>query len=385
MRAGLRRYGSVWSVRPVRWVFTGTLIARMAQTMMPLAMLLLFRQRTGSFAAAGSAVAVFGLAFVVGGPVTARLADRHGARVLFAAGGVNAAAVILLALTASLVVSWIAVAVAGLSVPPLTSALRVTIAARLTGDRDRAAAFSMDAIATEVLFVAGPAVVSAAVALGGSADALVAAGGLVVIGCAVVTVAADRNARQPAPGTAGSRHRGAGQAAVLAPWLAIAAAQMGSVGFVEVAATARVIQLGHPASAGTVLAFWAVGSAAGGLVYGSRDWPGTAVSQLRVLLLLLAVGFTIVTVSGSLVWLYPLMFTAGLSCAPAVTTLTTSFSNARGIANRAESYAWLASSASLGGSAGYAVAGLMLVHATITTTILAGAALPILAIAIVPR
>ncbi|MGD0699362.1 MAG: hypothetical protein ABSA02_05700 [Trebonia sp.] len=51
----------------------------LAQTMMPLTVLLLFRQRTGSFAAAGIAVAVFGIAFVAGGPVTARLADRHGA------------------------------------------------------------------------------------------------------------------------------------------------------------------------------------------------------------------------------------------------------------------------------------------------------------------
>ena len=49
----------------------------MAQTMMPLTILLLFRQRTGSFAAAGLAVAVFGIASVAGGPVTARLADQR--------------------------------------------------------------------------------------------------------------------------------------------------------------------------------------------------------------------------------------------------------------------------------------------------------------------
>jgi hypothetical protein len=44
-------------VRPVRRAFAGTLTARMAQTMIPLTLLLLFRQRTGSFAAAGLVVA----------------------------------------------------------------------------------------------------------------------------------------------------------------------------------------------------------------------------------------------------------------------------------------------------------------------------------------
>ena len=103
---------------------------------------------------------------------------------------------------------------------------------------------------------------------------------------------------------------------------------MAAIGFVEVAATARVIQLGHPASAGTVLAVWAAGSVAGGLIYGSRDWPGRAARQLRVLLLLVAGGFAIVSRAGTWQWLYPLMFAAGLACAPAAAALTTSFSMA---------------------------------------------------------
>jgi hypothetical protein len=270
-----------------------------------------------------------------------------------------------------------------MSTPPLTPALRATITARLTAERDRAAAFSLDAIATELLFIAGPALVAAAVALGRTADALFIAGGLVLAGSASVTLAAGRSARQPAPPAAPAR-RGARQAALLAPWLTIAAAQMAAIGFIEVAAVALVIQLGHPASAGTVLALWAAGSVAGGLIYGSRDWPGHAAGQLRVLLLMVAGGFAIVIAGRDLTWLYPLMFAAGLGCAPAAAALTTSFSMA-GTTTRAASFAWLASSSSLGGSAGYAAAGLLLTHATITTTILIGAALPIAAAITVPR
>jgi predicted MFS family arabinose efflux permease len=382
---GWRRYEPVWSVRPVRRAFTGTLIARTAQTMLPLTILLLVRQRTGSFTEAGIAVAVSGLATVAGGPVTARLADRRGPHVLAVAGAVNAASLVLLAVTASPAVSWIAVAAAGLSVPPLTAALRATITVGLTTERDRAAAFSLDAIATELLFIAGPALVSAAAALGGTADALFAASGLVVTGSALITRAAARTVRQPVPATTirrTGRYSRAGQAAMLAPWLAIGSAQMAAIGFVEVAATARVIHLGDSAAAGTVLAVWAVGSMTGGLIYGGRDWPGQASGQLRVLLLLLAAGYAIVSVAGDLAALYPLMFVAGLACAPAVTALTTTFS---AYANRTESFAWLASATSLGGSAGYAAGGYLVARDPITTAFLVGAALPVIAAAMVPR
>jgi hypothetical protein len=390
---GWRRYGPVWSVRPVRRAFAGTLIARMAQTMIPLTLLLLFRERTGSFAAAGVAVAAFGLAFVAGGPVTARLADQWGTWIMAGAGAVSAASLVLLGVAASPAVSWIAVVIGGVSVPPLSSALRATIVVGLTAEGDRAAAFSLDAIATELLFVAGPGLVSAAAALGEVADALFVAAGLVLAGSAVIARAAGRDVRRSRPIAAAGRHSRARRTALLAPWLAVGAAQMGAIGFVEVAVTARVVQLGDPAAAGTILAVWAAGSIAGGLAYGGRDWPGPAVRQLRVLLLLLAVGLAMVTAAGSMVLLYPLMFAAGIACAPAVTALTTSFSAAgtgadvaAGTgANRTQRFAWLASASSLGGSAGYAAAGLLLAHATITTTILAGAALPVAAAAIVPR
>jgi len=378
---GWRRYRPAWSARPVRRALAGTLTARAAQTMIPLTVLLLFRQRTGSFAAAGAAAAVFSLAFVAAGPATARLADRRGNRVLAVAGAVNAASLVLLALTASPTVCWIAVTAAGASTPPLTAALRATITAALADERDRSAAFSLDAIATELLFVAGPALVSAATALGKTADALFAASGLVAVGSVLTALAAGRAPRHPVPAAAARRSR-AGQARQLAPWLTAGAAQMAAIGFVEVAATARVTQLGDPAAAGTVLAVWAAGSVAGGVVYGGRDWPGHAPGQLRVLLLLLAAGLATVTAAGNITVLYPLMFAAGLACAPAATALASSFSMH---ANQTESFALLASSTSLGGSAGYAAAGLLLAHATITTTILAGAALPVAAAAIVPR
>jgi len=223
--------------------------------------------------------------------------------------------------------------------------------------------------------------VSAAAALGSISDALFVASGLAVTGSALIARTRGGSGRPPAPAATMSRSRAA-NARLLTPWLVIGSAQLAAIGFVEVAATARVVHFGDPAAAGTVLAVWAAGSMAGGLVYGGRDWPGEATTRLRVLLLLLAAGFGIVSAAGTMAALYPLMFAAGLACAPAAAALTTSFS---AYANRTESFAWLASASSLGGSAGYAAAGLLVARAPATTAFLAGAALLAVAAAVVPR
>ena len=102
-----------------------------------------------------------------------------------------------------------------MSTPPLTSALRAVITARLTAERDRAAAFSLDAIATELLFIAGrpwwprP---------GARTDRRIPFRRLRPGPGrpASVTLAAGHSARQQAPPAAPAR-RAARQAALLAP------------------------------------------------------------------------------------------------------------------------------------------------------------------------
>ena len=380
---GFRRYRPVWSVRPLRWTFAGVLTARLGQTMMPLALLLLFHQHSGGFALAGAAVAVYGITWAAAGPVVARIAARHGAGGMLAAGMASAAGIAWLAVTASPVMTWIALVVAGASTPPLTATLRAAIVTCLPSASDRTAAFSLDAIGTEVLFICGPALVAVAVAVGTPSDALLLAAGLLLAGTITTALTARGQLRPATPGPA--RHVTAGLASRLGPWLVIAAIQMAAIGFIEVGVTGRAVQLGHPAAAGTVLSIWAAGSAIGGLVFGTRDWPGRTDAQLAVLLLLVATGFAVTAAAQTLPWLYLVMFVAGLSCAPAATSLATSFSQAGQAAHQTENFAWLESSAELGGSAGYAAAGLLLAHSGIIITLLTGAALPIAAAAGVIR
>ena len=179
---GYRRYRPMWSVRPLRWTFAGVLTARLGQTMMPLALLLMFRQRAGGFALAGIAVAVYGVTSAAAGPVIARMADRHGAGIMLAAGMTSAASIASLAVTASPLMTWVGLVVAGASTPPLTATLRAAIATHLPSASDRTTAFSLDAIGTEVLFICGPALVGVAVAVGTPSDALLLAAGLLLAG-----------------------------------------------------------------------------------------------------------------------------------------------------------------------------------------------------------
>src|SRR6476619_6354126 len=77
------KYRSVLSVGGARRLFASALVGRLPQGMSSLAILLLVRDATDSYAAAGAAVGAFALATAGCAPLVGRLIDRFGrARVL---------------------------------------------------------------------------------------------------------------------------------------------------------------------------------------------------------------------------------------------------------------------------------------------------------------
>ncbi|MGI8714512.1 MAG: MFS transporter, partial [Solirubrobacteraceae bacterium] len=93
------KYRSVLGIPGCARVFATALVGRLPQGMSSLAILLLVRSATHSYAAAGVAVGAFAFATAAGSPLQGRLADRHGrARVLvpasLAQGGVLVALVL---------------------------------------------------------------------------------------------------------------------------------------------------------------------------------------------------------------------------------------------------------------------------------------------------
>jgi len=354
---GLRRFGAVFADRRVRWATAGAVTGRLAQTILPLALLLAVEDRLHDFAAAGTVVATYALASAAGAPVVGRLVDRWGAAVLVGFAVLSAAATAGLAFSSTVPVMIGFAAAAGVTTPPLGASLRAVVV-RALPERTQAAALSLDSVATEVLFIVGPTVAGAVAAAGSPAAALFACAALMLAG-AVIFVPSGTGGTRRTPVVGARRPPSARVFAALAPVLIMAVALTFTVGLVEVGVTARAQEWRTIESAGPLLGLWAVGSVVGGLLYGGRDWPGSARAHALILMPAVGFGFAVPSLAGSVAVMYPLMVLAGLAVAPALTNL------ARLVASRApadsgtEAFAWLGASTALGGAAGVAVAGVI--------------------------
>jgi len=164
------------------------LIGRLSFATVSLAMLLAVQRSTRSYAAAGAAVGAFGLANVLVAPARARLVDRAGQPVALPrlAAGYAALLCLLAGLTSSTTVaSWLLVTTAGLAglfPPPLGAAMRVLWASLVQDPAMLARAYSLDAVAEELLFVTGPLLVGLTAAVAPPALGLIASAGLALAG-----------------------------------------------------------------------------------------------------------------------------------------------------------------------------------------------------------
>lgn len=148
------------SDRPLRRAFVAGLAGRFGYALLPLCLLFSIADSSDSFALAATATAAFGLSGLAT-PVQARLLDRMGqARALPLVGVWFTAFLITAACSAANGVHsgafWIALCVAGgLGAPSLGPAMRAQWR-EATDAGQRGAAYALDAIAEEVIFLIGP-------------------------------------------------------------------------------------------------------------------------------------------------------------------------------------------------------------------------------------
>ena len=290
----LAPYRMVLSVPGSRRLLATALVGRLPQGMSSLAILLLVRGTTHSYAAAGAAVGAYALASAAAAPVQGRLVDRFGRLRVLAPTAVGQGL-----LLATLVITARAnvgagglVALSGLAgalVPPIAPTVRALLREVLHDPGVRETAYALDSIVQELVWVTGPLIVALTIAATSAAFSvlLVAA---VCIGGTVLFVLSPL-ARDRPTGEPPHRRTAALASRQLRALLGPIALTGFGLGAVEVGLPSLALHAGSRWASGVLLALWSVGSITGGLWYGSRTWRSSMSARYRTLLVL-AVAFT---------------------------------------------------------------------------------------------
>src|SRR6185312_5375686 len=290
------------------------LIGRIPIGIFSLAIVLLVRQETHSFAQAGAASAAWALGAGVVAPLQGRLVDRFGQpAVLIPSTLLNASAVAAIVVGARAgAPTWVLALFAwlgGAALPPLGACMRSIWADAFSEDAAaRNTAYTFESMIAELFYIAGPSITMGLIAISSPSVALLLAIGLSAAGTlAFATAAVSRGWR----GDDGVKRSRAG--ALAAPGmrtLMLAIVPTGiAFGTLEVAMPAFAVAHGHPANvAGIFLSAMALGSLLGGLWYGARRWRGSIVTRFIGLQALFTVGLLPLLLANS-IWSMAVLMT----------------------------------------------------------------------------
>lgn len=367
-------YARVLRIPHARRTFATALIGRLSYGIVPLSVMLAVTRASGSYAVAGTVMALFGATVVFLAPTRAALIDRYGPR--------RALVPMLVAYTSLLALLTAAVwrpgtpayllgaltALAGACVPPLGPTMR-SVWSRLAPDRALLRrAYSLDAVAEELLFVAGPLLVGVLVGVAAPAAGIVVGAALMVVGA--VGFVSSPVMRDMAPGGGGEGSEGgasvgAGPSGPGQPVLrriarpVTAAVAVGvALGVLDLLVVVFAERHGHGgASVAWVLAALSAGSAVGGLLNGTVDWRRPAPIRLALLTAALGLALLGAGLAPGLGTLALAMTLAGFFVSPAITTAYLIADEAVGDAARTRAGAWVNTAVNAGSTAGTAAAG----------------------------
>jgi predicted MFS family arabinose efflux permease len=230
----------------------------------------------------------------------------------------------------------------------------------LAGSSRLHAAFSFESVADELCFIIGPAAVTLlATEVYPAAGVGVAA--LLCVGGTLWFIA--QRATEPAI-TVRTVTRVSGHARAAAPGLLVLVPIYVFLGAMFVSIDLSTIDFaqraGHKPLAGFILGTYALGSATGGLWYGSRHWRSPGENRFAITLTLTVAGMCTFWAMPNLLALTGVIYLCGLTIAP---TLITGFSLLEAQAlpeRRTEAMSWLSSGISVGVAVGASVVGFIL-------------------------
>jgi len=366
----LMPYAEIFRI-PRAWRFSvAGIIGRMPMAMYGLGTVLLISAVTGKYGVAGSVSASGSLGGAACAPQIARLADTRGQRrvlmplvTLFVAS--VAGLIVAVELHAPDWVLFLPGIVGGATMPALGPMARTRWSVLLANSPRLHTAFSLESVADEVCFVLGPAMVTLLATQLHPAAGVAAAALLCLAG--TLWFAAQRETEPAVRPREVRRARGTrGQTRPLlpAPGLAVLIPVYVCLGSmfvaIDLSTVAFAAQFGHKPLAGLILGTYALGSATGGLWYGTRNWKAPAWRRLAITLTLTVTGVCTFWVMPNLLMLTIVIYLCGMTIAP---TLIAGFAlmESQALPGRTtEAMSWLTTGIMVGVASGATAAGFIL-------------------------
>ena len=358
------RLGLVFRTRGVPRLLGFALIAELPAGMTALAIVLRITQSGGTYARAGLVGAVGAIGVGVCAPLWSRLVDRRGQTVVLVPTAIAVASTgIFLAVLpprGAIGPLLIASTLMGLCQPPALVSARTLWPKVVKDPAVLETTYSIESSMTELVFIVGPVLAVAISAALGSAAAVAASG--ILSGVGALGLASTRASRE----TRGARKTATSHAALRSVGVRILVCTVFVMvtGFaaidVSVIATAR--KVAGNGAAGTLIAVWGIGSLLGGMVFGSRTWPGRMSSRIVFFIGSITL-FTVALIPvTNLAVLGALLFVGGLNYAPCFSCINQVVQRIALPGAATESFAWITSGALVGAAAGEAAAGFAITH-----------------------
>ena len=385
----LTRYTALLARPALRSIILSSILGRLPIGITGLAILLLGQGATRSFATGGALAASYTAGLALVAPLLGRLIDHRGPRPVLLACALafpSSLATLVYVLDHSLPLwpAFAAAAAAGASFPPITVCMRTFFNQQLRDDGLLAAAYSLESVVIEMIFILGPMLVAVLAAIvSPSAPVLFAA----ACGCAGPLLFLRSS------GLAGWRIEPRSPASLFGPLaepgfgalLAVIVCYACAFGLIEIAVTANAAEKAHAAMAGVLLGIMSIGSATGGLVYGSRSWRWPLTRQFPLMLALMGVGVAPLAVFAN-EWAFALWcLAAGLAMAPALIMQSMLVAKIARPAHSTEAFTWAATGLLAGVGAGLTGGGLLLEQERPATAFAAAAVLSLMAGALAAR